>query len=148
VKNDVKTIHPTDSPLEKPAKQRILEASDKLFRRFGIRVGIGSIAHEAHSNVDTVGKHFGSRERLVSQFVKSLIEDSEKQWREAADIYPNDPESGLRYWIFSEGFDESELPHRLETMKGSALLRSLLLWRWSPALPGEFHCYLNSDIVR
>ena len=90
MKKHAKTIQPTPSPLDKPAKQRILEASDEVFRFFGIRAGIGAIAYRAHSNVATVIKHFGYQERLVAQFVKSLIEASEKQWREVGARYPND----------------------------------------------------------
>ena len=38
MKKHLKTIQPVTSLFDKPAKDRILEASDKLFRIYGIRV--------------------------------------------------------------------------------------------------------------
>jgi len=106
VQKQVKTIQPVPSILDKPAKQRILEASDEVFRLYGIRAGTGAIPHRAHSNVATVIKHFGYHERLVAHFIKSLIQGAEKHWREVEASHPNDPETTLRYWIYSEGNDD------------------------------------------
>src|SRR4029078_8130975 len=85
-----KPVQPMVYSFDKPAKQRILEASDKLFRIFGIRAGIRAIAFEAHSNDATVIKHFGHQERLAALFIKSLIEIAEKGCRELEIDYPDD----------------------------------------------------------
>ncbi|MEH2566778.1 hypothetical protein [Bradyrhizobium sp. AZCC 2289] len=111
MKKDLKTVQPTHSLLDKPAKQRILETSDKMFRIFGIRVSPHSIAHEATSNIDTVLKHFGHPQRLISIFLKSLIQEAENYWREVEGKYPNDPEGRLRYWMF---FEEGRRDDRFE----------------------------------
>jgi AcrR family transcriptional regulator len=87
---------------DKPPKERILEAAHNLFRLFGIRVSFGPIAHEAHSNVETAVKYFGYVERLVSKFVKSVIEEAEVYWRDVEAKYPSDPEGQLRFWMFFE----------------------------------------------
>ena len=100
MKKHLKTIQPVPSLLDKPAKDRILEASDKLFRIYGIRVGLGAIAREADSNVDTVVKYYKYHERLVSLFLRSLIQQAEQNWREAEQKHPNDAEGALRYWAF------------------------------------------------
>jgi hypothetical protein len=86
---------------DKPAKQRIREASDRLFRLYGIRAGVQAIAQESHSNGDTVLKYFGYPQRLIGIFVESLIEIAEKALRERDTAYP-DPETRLRSWIWME----------------------------------------------
>jgi AcrR family transcriptional regulator len=85
---------------DKPAKDRILEASGKVFRIFGIRAGLGAIAYHANSNIETVMKHYGHRERLLALYVKSLIEQAEQYWDEVEQKHPNDAEGALRYWAF------------------------------------------------
>lgn len=100
--NRSKAIQPTHPVPDKPAKQRILAASDKLFRISGIRARIDDIAYEADSNMDTVLQQFGHFQRLVFLFLKSLIEDAEKHWRELEQEHPNNAEGRLRYWLFYE----------------------------------------------
>lgn len=90
------------SLLDKPARERIWEAADRLFRIHGIRVGIAHIAREAESNSETVIKYFHFRERLVERFVKSLIDQAEHCWREVEAETLDDPEGRLRFWVFSE----------------------------------------------
>jgi AcrR family transcriptional regulator len=102
MKQRAKPVQPMVYSFDKPAKQRILEASDKLFRIFGIRAGIRAIAFEAHSNDATVIKHFGHQERLAALFIKSLIEIAEKGCRELEIDYPDDAETRLRGWIWNE----------------------------------------------
>jgi hypothetical protein len=102
MKNDAKTTQPVAYSFDKPAKERILAASDKLFRIFGIRAGIAAIAFEAHSNVATVLKYYGHQERLVALFVRSLIEIAEKARSEMETTYPEDAETRLRGWIWME----------------------------------------------
>ena len=100
MKKHLKTIQPVSTLFDKPAKERILEASEEVFRIYGIRAGLGAIAHHANSNVATVVKHYGYHERLVSLFVKSLIQQAEQYWDEVEQKHPNDAEAALRYWAF------------------------------------------------
>jgi hypothetical protein len=106
MKQPPKTTQPMAYSFDKPAKERILAASDKLFRIFGIRAGIAAIAFEAHSNVATVLKYYGHQERLVALFIKSLFEIAEKARRDLEADYPNDAERRLRCWIFHEMQDD------------------------------------------
>jgi AcrR family transcriptional regulator len=101
MKQPAKTIQPMSYERDKPAKQRILEASDRLFRLYGIRASVQAIAQESHSNSETVIKHFGHPQRLIGIFVESLIEIAEKALRERDTAYP-DPETRLRSWIWME----------------------------------------------
>jgi AcrR family transcriptional regulator len=101
MKQPAKTIQPLSYERDKPAKQRILEASDRLFRLHGIRASFEAIAQQAESNVETAIKHYGYRERLVALFVESLIEIAEKALREMDTAYA-DPETRLRGWVFME----------------------------------------------
>jgi hypothetical protein len=57
------------------------------------------IAEFAHTNVGTVAKLFGTRERLVSDFLKSQMNDIELCWQEVEQQHPGDPEAQLRRWI-------------------------------------------------
>lgn len=90
------------SRFEKPAKQRLLEKADELFRLLGVRVAASSIAHEAHTNMDTLAKYFGHGDSLVGRFIKTLIAECEDYWRSLAAEYPNDPEGQLRWWLAFE----------------------------------------------
>jgi hypothetical protein len=98
-----KAIQPSHPLPGKPAKERILESSEKLFRIFGIRARIDMIALDANSNIDTVLMHFGHFKHLTFLFLKSLIEDAEKNWQEMERSHPHDAEGRLRHWLLYEG---------------------------------------------
>jgi AcrR family transcriptional regulator len=93
------TVHPPRSELDKPAKERIVEQASTVFTDFGVNASTTLIAHFAHTNVDTIIKHFGTRDRLVFDFLKSLMKDDELSWREIERDFPNDPETQLRKWV-------------------------------------------------
>jgi AcrR family transcriptional regulator len=99
-----KTIQPPRSELDKPAKERIVEQATRLFTFWGVNVSSEMIAHYAHTNVATITKHFGTRERLVFDFLKSLMKDAELSWREIEQECPNDPEAQLRRWVLHAEF--------------------------------------------
>jgi hypothetical protein len=94
-----KTIQPPRSELDKPAKERIIEQANSLFTSWGVNVSSVMIAHYAHTNVDTIKKHFGTRDYLVFKFLKSLMKNEELRWKEIEQDYPNDPEAQLRKWV-------------------------------------------------
>src|ERR1019366_436516 len=88
------------SELDTPAKDRIVQKADTLFTHYGVNVATTLIARFAHTNVETIFKYFGTRDRLVSDFLKSLMDSIGQNWREWAREHPNDPEGQLRHWIF------------------------------------------------
>jgi AcrR family transcriptional regulator len=94
-----KTIQPPRSELDKPAKERIIEHADNLFTLAGVNVSMDMIALFAHTNVATIIKHFGTRERLVFDFLKSLMKQAARSWSEIELEHPNDPEAQLRKWV-------------------------------------------------
>src|SRR5689334_13861369 len=106
MKQRAKTVQEMSYQFEKPARQRILEAADRMFRLFGIHANLDGIARQAHSNIDTVKKHFRYEERLLAVFIKSQITGSEQIWQDLEGDYPNDPEGCLRFWISMEGDDD------------------------------------------
>src|SRR6478752_5987688 len=58
-----------------PPRQRILEAADDLFRRVGIRgVGVEAIAEAAGTNKMTLYRHFESKDELIAEWVRGLVE--------------------------------------------------------------------------
>ena len=99
-----KTIQPPRSELDKPAKERIVEQANRLFTLGGVNVSTGLIAHFAHTNVATIIKQLGTRERLVFDFLKSLMKRAEQSWKEIEQDNPNDPEAQLRTWVLHSEF--------------------------------------------
>jgi hypothetical protein len=102
VKSHSKTIQPVPTLLHKPAKERILEAADKVFRVYGVHAGIGVIAYNAQTGSDVVTKYFAYPERLVAIFVKTLIKEAEQCWADVIMECPNEPVRILSCWTFDE----------------------------------------------
>jgi AcrR family transcriptional regulator len=96
-----KTIQPSGL---KPAKERIVEQAGMLFTRVGVNVSIATIAHSANTDVKTVMKYFGTADHLVSNFLKLLIKEAERSWKEIERECPNDPEAQLRKWVLYSEF--------------------------------------------
>jgi hypothetical protein len=94
-----KTIQPPRSELDKPPRERIVEQASTVFTHFGVNAATTVIAHFAHTNVKAVIKYFGTRDRLVFNFLKSLMKDAELSWKEIEQDCPNDPEAQLRKWV-------------------------------------------------
>jgi AcrR family transcriptional regulator len=99
-----KTIQRPRSELDKPAKERIIEHANNLFTVAGVNISMDTIAIFAHTNVATIIKHFGTRERLVSDFLKSLTKQAEQSWSEIEQEHPKDPEAQLRKWVLYSEF--------------------------------------------
>jgi hypothetical protein len=72
-----KTTQNPGSELDMPVKQRILEQANRLFTLGGVWVLTETIAHFAHTNVETIKKNFGTRERLVHDFLRNLMKETE-----------------------------------------------------------------------
>ena len=99
-----KTIQRPRSELDTPAKERIVEHANKLFTLAGVNISMDTIAHFAHTNVATIIMHFGTRERLVFDFLKSLMKQAAQSWSEIEQEHPNDPEAQLRKWVLYSVF--------------------------------------------
>jgi AcrR family transcriptional regulator len=108
-----KTIQSPPSEFDKPAKDRIVYEATRLFTWWGVNISSQMIAHFAHTNVATIIKHFGTRERLVFDFLKSLIKQAEQSWKEIEQEHANDPESQLRRWVLYSEF-AADLSHQHE----------------------------------
>ena len=82
-----------------PPRQRILDAADDLFRRVGIRgVGVEAIAEAAGTNKMTLYRHFESKDELIAEWVRGIVERKEAEWDEIAAAHPGDPEAQLVDW--------------------------------------------------
>jgi AcrR family transcriptional regulator len=99
-----KTIQRPRSELDTPAKERIVEHADQLFTRWGVNISTEMITHYAHTNRDMIKKYFGTRDHLVFNFLKSLMKQAERSWREIEQEHPNDPEAQLRKWVLYSEF--------------------------------------------
>ncbi len=99
-----KTTQNPGSELDMPVKQRILEQANKLFTLFGVRISTIMIAHLAHTSVQVIEKNFGTRERLVHDFLRNLMKETERSWAEVIREFPSDPEAQLRNWVLNAEF--------------------------------------------
>jgi hypothetical protein len=102
VRKHLKTVQTVPTAPDRPAKDRILEAADRVFRLYGIWANIGSIAYNAKTNSDAVVKLFGYQERLAFLFVKNVIEEAKRNWADVDAEYPTAPDRRLSYWAFYE----------------------------------------------
>jgi AcrR family transcriptional regulator len=67
-------------------KQNIRRAATELFREYGFnKVSIGEIAREAHVSHVTIYNHFGSKEELVRDVIRTVAWDTLAKAREIID---------------------------------------------------------------
>lgn len=70
------------SPKDAP-RDRILKAASTLFYERGIHtVSVDEIAAAADSNKMTLYRHFGSKDRLVVEWLQAAAESAQGKWRE------------------------------------------------------------------
>jgi AcrR family transcriptional regulator len=104
-----------------PPRQRILEAADDLFRRVGIRgVGVEALAEAAGTNKMTLYRHFASKDDLVTEWVRGMVEKKELEWDEIAAAHPGDPQAQLVDWSRRVAKKFAEMEERGSTL-GNAL---------------------------
>jgi AcrR family transcriptional regulator len=99
-----KTVQKPPSEMDKPVKQRIAEQASRLFIFGGVNISTAMIAHFAHTNVATIMRNFGTRERLVFDFLKAQMKEAERAWEEIEQEHPNDPETQVRKWVLYAEF--------------------------------------------
>jgi AcrR family transcriptional regulator len=104
-----------------PPRQRILDAADELFRRVGIRgVGVEAIAEAAGTNKMTLYRHFESKDELIAEWVRGIVEKKEAEWDEIAAAHPGDPEAQLVDWSRRVARKFADMEERGSTL-GNAL---------------------------
>ena len=104
-----------------PPRQRILDAADDLFRRVGIRgVGVEAIAEAAGTNKMTLYRHFASKDELIAEWVRGIVEKKEAEWDDIALKHPGDPEAQLVDWSRRVAKKFAEMEERGSTL-GNAL---------------------------
>ena len=97
----VKRVESPDmtQPLRISPRQRILDAADDLFRRHGIRgVGVEAIAEAAGTNKMTLYRHFASKDELIAEWVRGIVQKKEAEWDDIAADHPGDPQAQLVDW--------------------------------------------------
>jgi AcrR family transcriptional regulator len=104
-----------------PPRQRILDAADDLFRRYGIRgVGVEAIAETAETNKMTLYRHFASKDELVAEWVRGIVDQKEAEWGDIAAQHPGDPQAQLVDWSRRVAKKFAEMEERGSTL-GNAL---------------------------
>jgi AcrR family transcriptional regulator len=81
-------------------RDRILAVASDLFYRHGIKgVGVESIAEAAATNKMTLYRHFGSKDELVAEYLRSLAQKAAASWDALAARHRGDPPAQLRAWF-------------------------------------------------
>jgi AcrR family transcriptional regulator len=89
-----KQSQPTLSP-----RERIIAAAAELFQKHGIRgIGVEAIAEAAGTNKMTLYRHFPSKDELIAEWARGIVDQKEAVWDELATKYPNDPHGQLTEW--------------------------------------------------
>ncbi len=84
-----------------PAKARILATAVTRFYQDGIRsVGVDRLIDESSVTKATFYKHFGSKDRLIRDYVDALAQREIDDWSDRARVSP-EPERLLREWADS-----------------------------------------------
>ena len=100
-----------------PPRQRILDAADDLFRRYGIRgVGVEAIAETAETNKMTLYRHFASKDELVAEWVRGIVDQKEAEWGDIAAQHPGDPQAQLVDWSRRVAKKFAEMEERGSTL--------------------------------
>jgi AcrR family transcriptional regulator len=80
-----------------PARERILEAADLLFMRYGTQIPVQMIAEQARTNTPAVERLFRFNE-LVMIFLKDLADREQGIWNDLEILHPNDPCNQILAW--------------------------------------------------
>lgn len=89
-----KQPQPTLSP-----RERIIAAAAELFQKHGIRgIGVEAIAEAADTNKMTLYRHFPSKDELIAEWARGIVDQKEAVWDELAAKHPNDPHAQLTEW--------------------------------------------------
>jgi len=89
-----------------PPRERILEAACTLFYARGIRcVTVDDIAAAAETNKMTLYRHFESKDLLVAEYLRTLMNYGRARFTEALDAHPGEPRAQLRAYIARVGED-------------------------------------------
>src|SRR3954463_7438010 len=89
-----KQSQPTLSP-----RERIIAAAAELFQKHGIRgIGVEAIAEAAGTNKMTLYRHFPSKDELIAEWARGIVDQKEAVWDELAAKHPNDPHAQLTEW--------------------------------------------------
>jgi AcrR family transcriptional regulator len=89
-----------DVPPKLPPRDRIAGAARELFHKHGIRgIGVDAIAEAAGTNKMTLYRHFGSKDDLIVQCLRSAALEANAWWAEIESDNPDDPMAQLRAWV-------------------------------------------------
>jgi AcrR family transcriptional regulator len=83
--------------LKESPRERILAAARELFYRRGIHsVSVDEVASAAGSNKMTLYRHFGSKDRLIVEWLTATAEGARALWQEVETTHPDDAMARLR----------------------------------------------------
>ena len=87
-------------------RERILDAACKLFYARGIRcVTVDDIASAAQTNKMTLYRHFESKDLLVAEYLRALMNYGRSRFTAALDAHPGEPNAQLRAYMARVGED-------------------------------------------
>ena len=113
-------------------RERILSATDELFRKQGIRgVGVETIAEAAGTNKMTLYRYFSSKDELIAEWLRGIIAQKDAEWDELSAVYKGRPEEHLQEW-------SRRLAQKLAEMeKRGSILHTVIAELPDPEHPGR-----------
>ena len=81
-------------------RDRIVASARELFHAQGFRgVGVEAIADAAGTNKMTLYRHFGSKDELIVECLRSVFAESEAMWAALEERHRGDPRAHLLAWV-------------------------------------------------
>ncbi|RYB02016.1 TetR/AcrR family transcriptional regulator [Lichenibacterium ramalinae] len=81
-------------------RDRIVATARDMFHQHGFRpVGVEAIAEAAGTNKMTLYRHFGSKDELIVECLKSVAAEAEAQWRVLEARHAGNPRAHLVAWV-------------------------------------------------
>ncbi len=89
-----------DQAVPPPPRERILIAARELFSMQGLRaVSVEDVASKAQTNKMTLYRHFESKDRLITEYLRILAAEAEAVWTTISLEFARDPKAQLHAWI-------------------------------------------------
>jgi AcrR family transcriptional regulator len=86
-------------------RRRLLEAARRVFALHGIDAGVEEVAHEAGLGVGTLYRRFPTKDALIAELVRELLEETVARARVATEV----PDGrGLEQFLYAVGAAQEE----------------------------------------
>ena len=94
------TVEPCAAVAKRRPRDRIVATARDMFHAQGFRgVGVEAIAEAAGTNKMTLYRHFGSKDELIVECLRSVFAEGEAMWAAMEERHRGDPRAQLLAWV-------------------------------------------------